>query len=422
MNSTQENINTSYSSVLTNSIDLAELIPDLVIEIDTKGSIVFMNKNGKEKFQIDDSDILLGISIFSLLRDEDIDNCKKCFENMKNNKDKLKLKCTLFNKSSETFYVILNFSPVYDTYNILRGFLGIIQDISDLTKAEQELKSINSKLEESILHKTIQMEAALTELKTEVSIRKRMSQKLQSAKEELSKAFQQEQDLSQMKSRFISMITHEFRTPLTIIISSANMLEQFYRKGNEDKLFKHLEKIRISSKNLSNLIERTITFGRSNAGMLDVKPEKFDIIHFFDEMMKEIKIFDKNKHRVYFQSDIDSLVVNTDRSLLTTIFNNIISNALKYTNENKSIIIRIDNKLDSVKIKVIDEGIGIPESELNELFKPFQRCSNVGNRQGSGLGLSIVAKFVDLMKGSIQIESKLNVGTKVIIIIPKEYK
>lgn len=409
-----------FSQRLINSIELSELLPEPIIEINASGRIIYMNKSGKDKFEIEDTEIKQGKDLFSLINEVDIEKCKASFDELKKNLQIRKLKCILVNKSGDLFHVVFNLTPVFKLGNQLIGFVGIMQDITDLSRSEDELKSLNMELEKRIREKTIQMESAMNELKTEVSIRKRMSQKLQSAKDEISRAFRQEQDLSQMKSRFISMITHEFRTPLTIIISSANMLEQFYKKGNEDKIYKHLEKIKISSKTLSNLIERTITIGKSEAGVVKVKPEKFDMIAFFQEMMKEITIFDKKKHNVSFFSDIDSLEVLTDRNLLTTIFNNIISNALKYTNENKSISIKVESKLNFVQIEVTDEGIGIPDEEVSELFKPFQRCSNVGSRQGSGLGLSIVSKFIEYLKGDIQIVSKVNVGTRVTIRIAKE--
>lgn len=420
MDNIEHNTDAIRPHSLINSIELSELLPEPIIEIDISGRIIYMNKRGREKFEINDIELNHGIDVFSLVNFDDKEKCRSCFDDIKNNPQIHKLICTLINKSGDTFHVVFNLTPIYDENKKIIEFVGFIQDITDLTKVEEELKSLNKDLENRIREKTIQMEFAMTELKTEVSIRKRMSQKLQSAKEEISKAFQKELDLSEMKSRFISMITHEFRTPLTIIISSANMLERFYKNGNEGKFFKHLEKIKISSKNLSNLIERTITIGQSEAGVVKVKPEMFDIIDFFKEMMKEIEIFDKKKHRVSFHSEIDILNVVTDRSLLTTIFNNIISNALKYTDENKSIKIEVINEIEFVQIELSDEGIGIPEDEIKELFKPFQRCSNVGTRQGSGLGLSIVNKFLEFINGDIQINSHINIGTKVIIRIAKK--
>jgi PAS domain S-box-containing protein len=407
--------NESVSSNNLNSIELSQLLPEPIIEIDHSGKIVFINNTGKNKFELNDDDISNGISIFSLINQNDINKCLECFGKLKEKIENIKVECSFVSKSGNMFPAIFNIAPIIANDNKQLGFLGIVQDISLLKKVEQDLRKLNNNLERRIREKTIQMESALTELKTEVNIRKRMSQNLQSAKEELSKAFLQEQDISEMKSRFISMITHEFRTPLTIILSSAYMMEQFYRTGNEKKLLKHLEKIRISSSNLSQLIERTITLSKSEAGVIKTVPELFDLIDFMNNMMREIALFDKNKHKVSFDTDSKSIEVFTDPNLLITVFNNIISNALKYTDEKKGVSISVKDGESYVLIEISDEGIGIPEEEIKRIFQPFHRCSNVGERYGSGLGLSIVIKFLEYLKSDISINSKPYSGTTVSI-------
>lgn len=397
-------------------VDITEILPDPIIEIDLQGNIVYINNAGRDLFDINNND---DISFFSIINPDDIEKCRKCFQDIKNEKCEKSMRCNLISFDGSELTSFFKMSPLYENEEIV-GFLGIIQDTTELTKKENELQKLNIELEKRIKEKTIQMESALNELRTEVSIRKKMSQKLQYAKEEISQAYRDEQDLSEMKSRFISMITHEFRTPLTIILSSTNMLEQFYRKGNEEKMLKHLSKIKKSSKNLAHLIERTITLSKTEAGVITVNKENFDIIEFMKEMSAEIRLFDKDKHQVELHTENDSLLISSDKNLLTTIFNNIISNALKYTEEDKRIKINLKTTKEFIKISVADEGIGIPDREINTLFEPFYRCSNVGLRQGSGLGMSIVRKCVELLDGDIQIKSQIGKGTEVIIILPFE--
>lgn len=397
--------------------DITEILPEPILEIDLDGNIVYINNAGKNMFDIKEDDQKKGLSLFSIIDPKDIETCRKCFQDIKNEKCKKRMSCNLVSLDGSEYSSLFNMTPLYDEDDIV-GFIGIIQNTTELTNKEEELQKLNVELEKRIKEKTIQMETALNELRTEVSIRKKMSQKLQYAKEEISQAYLDEQDLSEMKSRFISMITHEFRTPLTIILSSTNMLEQFYRKGNELKMLKHLSKIKKSSNNLAHLIERTITLSKTEAGVITVNREKFDIIDFLEQMTEEIRLFDKDKHQVELHRTIDSLQINSDKNLLTLIFNNIISNALKYTEENKKIDIALETTEDLIKISVADEGIGIPDREINTLFEPFYRCSNVGMRQGSGLGMSIVKKCMELLDGDIRIKSQIGKGTKVVLFLP----
>lgn len=233
--------------------------------------------------------------------------------------------------------------------------------------------------------------------------------KQKEAELEITNALNKEKTLHVMKSRFVSMASHEFRTPLSTILSSAILLGK-YKSYEPEKTDKHLQRIRSNVQNLNQILEDFLSIDRINEGKLQAKKQRFDLCKLISPLCEELDSSLKPGQKIKVHCPKKSLEVNLDKQLLRNIILNVLSNAIKYSEKNIDFIVE-ENKV--LKIKIIDRGIGIPEREQDQLFQRFFRAENVINIQGTGLGLHIVKRYLDLLNGKIKIKSSLGVGTTV---------
>ena len=240
---------------------------------------------------------------------------------------------------------------------------------------------------------------------------------------QLQASLAKEKELSEMRSRFISMASHEFRTPLTIISSSTSILQNFSDRLTEDKKQGHLNTIQKSIKHTVQLLDDVLMINRAEADKMEFKPEILDIIAFCISLKQEIQSTTE-KHIIEFtvnsQNPIldNSLVVKFDPKNIRQILTNLLINAIKYSPENSLIDFSLTKENEQLIFKIKDSGIGIPEADKAYLFNSFHRASNVGSIIGTGLGLTIVKKCVDLHKGEIIVDSEVNNGTTFTVKIP----
>lgn len=300
------------------------------------------------------------------------------------------------------------------------AFISQILDITEIKDAERKVRDLNQELEKRVIDRTIQLEEALGELKIEVAIRQRTENELQEAKEKVTKALEQEKELNFLKSRFISMISHEYRTPLTVILTSTYLIEQYYQGTNREQFDKFIFKIRESVKSMIKLLEDVLTIGKSESGKFSLSIDKIRLVDFCNDIIEEVQVIDNKKHIFEFNYVNNDFEVISDVNSLKHIISNLLLNAAKYSPGQDNVIINLEDLNNDVKIEVIDFGIGIPIEDQSLLFEAFYRASNVGAISGTGLGLSIVKRFVDTIKGTITVDSKRNEGTKFTIIFPKD--
>ncbi|WP_409333543.1 sensor histidine kinase [Cuspidothrix issatschenkoi] len=236
---------------------------------------------------------------------------------------------------------------------------------------------------------------------------------------ELKEALEKEKELNQLKSRFITMASHEFRTPLAIISSSSAILENFSDRLTPDRKQEHLKTIQNTIVHITQILDDVLMINRAEAHKIELNLESSDIIAFCHHLKKETESRN-TQHTIdlSFNIDPEMAIFQFDKKLLWQILNNIINNAIKYSPRHNIIKLNLSKDNNKIIFEVHDSGIGIPEEDQSKLFESFHRGSNIGNIPGTGLGLSIVKKCLDLHKGEITVESEVGKGTTVKVSIP----
>ncbi|MBD2200053.1 PAS domain S-box protein [Calothrix parietina FACHB-288] len=236
--------------------------------------------------------------------------------------------------------------------------------------------------------------------------------------QELILALEKEKELNDLKSRFISMTSHEFRTPLSTILSSAELLEHYRHKWTEEKQITHLQRIQTAVKRMTDMLHDVLFIGNAEAGILELKPTAFDLVQYCHQLVEEVGIEHNNPHLISFTSQLEAIPCLMDKKLLKYILSNLLNNAIKYSPSNCLVEFTLNCQGGQVIFEVQDQGIGIPPEDIPYLFESFHRASNVDNILGTGLGLAIVKKCVDIHNGKISVDSTLGVGTKFKVTIP----
>lgn len=245
---------------------------------------------------------------------------------------------------------------------------------------------------------------------TQILIVEKNITELKKAEEKIYKSLQKEKQLNELKSRFVSMASHEFRTPLSTILSSSSLIARYQNPEQEEKRNKHIARIQSSVRNLTSILNDFLSLDKLEQGKIHVATSKFDIQIFSKEIIEEIENMLKENQRISYQH-IGHNEIELDENILKNICFNLLSNAIKYSDEGTQIVFETKIENNEVQIIVKDQGIGIPKQEQKYLFERFFRAQNVTNIQGTGLGLNIVHKYVDLLNGNICFESIENQGT-----------
>jgi signal transduction histidine kinase len=227
-----------------------------------------------------------------------------------------------------------------------------------------------------------------------------------------------ERELNQLKSTFISMVSHEFRNPLTTLVLTSQLLQEFEDKLTPEKKSRCFEQMKTSIHNMTQLFDEVMLLGKTEVGKLQYEPTRLNLDRFCRQLTETMQLGDNNRHQITFSCQGKCTKVEMDEGLLRHILTNILSNALKYSPQGKEIKFDLICQDNTAIFRIQDQGIGIPEKERNRLFETFSRCSNVGRIEGTGLGLAIVNRCVDLYGGQIQIDSEINVGTTVTVSLP----
>jgi PAS domain S-box-containing protein len=273
----------------------------------------------------------------------------------------------------------------------------------ELERVSSEIRKLNSDLEAKVEERTMILREAL--------------QRLEQSQAELSEALDKERQLNEIKSRFVSMASHEFRTPLSTVLSSAALLSKYTKEDEQEKRTRHIEKIKNSVNHLNDILEDFLSLGKLDEGRVGTQISQFDLSELINDTIEEIKALLKHDQKVSMKYHGEK-IISSDKKLLKNIFINLITNAIKFSDEGNVIEIHAVTTAHLATIEVKDRGIGISKDDQQHLFSSFFRGANVVNIAGTGLGLHIVKRYVDLLKGSVDLQSELGKGTTVTVNIP----
>jgi len=279
--------------------------------------------------------------------------------------------------------------------------IAFVIDITERKIHEDNILKLNQNLEKKVDERTKVLHEALIEL--------------ENSKEQLSIALLNEKELNDMKSRFVTMASHEFRTPLSTILSSISLVSKY--NGGDEKIDKHVHRIKSAVTNMTLILNDFLSAEKLDEGKVFLRKEKLDLEALTTEILNEIKGILKKGQTLDYSHE-GNVEAFTDKQMIRNILLNLISNAIKFSPENKSIRLHTAVSDELIRIDIEDQGIGIPDEEKEHLFERFFRAKNVTNIQGTGLGLNIVVKYLETMNGTIDCKSEINKGTTFTITIP----
>ena len=238
------------------------------------------------------------------------------------------------------------------------------------------------------------------------------------AEEKLKQAFEKQKELNELQTNFVMRTSHEFRTPLSTILSSAELLEIYGRQWSQERVFTHLRRIQESVKHLNHLMDDLLIIEKSEAAGLRCEPTGINLESYFSQLVEEVQLGGKNQHLVLFVLNGPCAPAVMDERLLRQVVVNLLVNSIKFSPQGTDIKVDLTCKNDRAVITIEDNGLGIPMQDQAHLFNRFYRGSNVVQIPGSGLGLTIVKEAVNLMEGEINFTSQVCVGTVFTIKLP----
>jgi PAS domain S-box-containing protein len=278
----------------------------------------------------------------------------------------------VYHSQGYKIWVDLNIHTIYNHHGDIIGYEGTVEDVSHRKQSESEMES----------------------------------------------ALQKMQELSELKSQFVSMVSHEFRSGLSIILTSSDLLKIHQDRLDGSQKNKYHTKIYNTVKRLTAMLDDVLQFNKMDVGKLTFQPEYLDLDLLLEEIIQDLANVDHNNHQIILHNDYTQNQVLADEGLLRQILLNLIGNAIKYSPEGSFVEVKVTFTDDKFLFAIKDQGIGIPKGEQESLFKPFYRCKNVQKINGTGLGLAIVKQAVELHGGDIEIQSEVNEGTTFIFTLP----
>lgn len=375
---------------------------DGIITIDQRGKIESLNPAALKLFGYVQEEVM-GQNISMLMPDPDKSAHDGYLEHYKETGEKHIIgkgrEVKGLRKNGSTFPFRLAVSEVqYENRKIYTGF---IHDLSKEKEAEERLREYASELEGLVEERTKSLKKTVTALRE--------------AKEEVSLSLEKEKELNQMKSRFVSMASHEFRTPLSSVQLSASLIEKYAQPYENVNIQKHVYKIKNAVGNLTTILNDFLSLEKLEAGRVEPTFQAFDLVRLAEEITEEMQLIAKQDQNIIYQHTGLESVVLLDQNLLKNCMINLINNAIKYSGENTFIEFNTEINERQCIVTIKDNGIGIPDTDQKHLFQPFFRAHNTGSIPGTGLGLNIVLRYAGLMKGEVQFESRINQGTTFIL-------
>ncbi len=327
-------------------------------------------------------------------------------------------------KDGSRFPLRLSVSELIDEHGQTL-FTGVIHDITEIKKAEADLRELNLRLENKVRARTEELSKAVNrllstnhDLEHEVGERRKTERALQESKKELQATLDREKELGDLKSRFLTLASHEFRTPLTTILSSASLISKYPDADGQPKRERHIERIRSAVRTLTGLLEDFLNVGRLEEGKIQPRFEEVDAATCIGEWVADFRETAWKTGEIRFRCGDAAYPLRTDPKVLQNMLLNLLSNAVKYSEPPIDVTVSLQRKDGLLILSVADKGMGIPQSEQDHLFERFFRARNATNIQGTGLGLHIVREYAELLGGTVSFHSAEGEGSTFSAILP----
>jgi PAS domain S-box-containing protein len=305
-------------------------------------------------------------------------------------------------KDGSEFPVEVSLSPF--TSDEGKFVVAFVSDVTLRKLTEENLKNYSEELEKQVADRTVILQEVIVEL--------------EKTKNEVHQALQKEIEVNEMKSRFVSMASHEFRTPLATILSSLALVKKYGDQNDTENQFKHIQKIKSSISHLTDILNDFLSVSKLEEGKVKNNVERFNIKGFIEEVISDMESLCKWGQVIHYGHKGDEFIL-LDKKLMRHILFNLISNSVKFSDENTAIKIVTENLTNEFKLSIEDQGIGISEKDQVNLFERFFRARNALNVAGTGLGLNIIKNYIELMNGSISFKSVENKGTTFYLNFPQ---
>ncbi|MBE0691380.1 MAG: PAS domain-containing sensor histidine kinase, partial [Anaerolineae bacterium] len=358
--------------------NMADTAPAMLWTSDAAGMTTFLSRAWCE-FTGQTEATGLGRSWVDALHPEDRETIQNAFFEASKTRSFIQVEYRLRQQTDGEYrWVISTGNPRYSDNGEFQGHLGSVIDVTERKKAEEDLR------------------------------------KAELLRMELDK----EKELLQLKERFISVVSHEFRSPLAVIISSAELVHLYHDRMATDRQLKHVHEIMSQAEFMVGLLDDVLTVNKAQAGRLEFNPAPLNLVAYCEAMLERMQAVDKGKHNFVFTHTGDLSDVSLDAKLLQQILVNLLSNAIKYSPNGGDVRLEVHREHDDVMFLVSDQGIGIPADSLPYLYDPFYRANNTGDIGGTGLGTAIVMESLDLHKGTISCETEVDADTTFTVRLP----
>ncbi|MEO6282357.1 MAG: PAS domain-containing sensor histidine kinase [Dyadobacter sp.] len=382
-----------------------------IVVVDRSGSIVMLNPKAKELFGYKDQELIgnkIEILIPARFSKNHVGNRDEYLESPRARGMGHLMDLFARRHDGSEFPVEVSLSPFKTSDG--EFVVSFVIDITERKKQENriieanlEIQKLNAELEERVEQRTRELASAI--------------QRVEQSQEEVIRALKKERELNNMKSQFVTIASHEFRTPLATILSSASLIGRYTKTEEEDKRHKHVQRIKSTVTNLTEILNDFMSIGKLEEGRVNSVPILTTLPAFCEALIEEIKGLCKEGQHIHFQyTGIHEVWL--DKQLLRNVLFNLLSNAIKYSEPGKSIFLNVQSTQEMVRVEIEDHGIGIPEQDQQHIFDRFFRAHNAGTAQGTGLGLNIVQNYIELMGGAVHFRSEVGKGTVFDIQVP----
>lgn len=358
--------------------NLADTAPALIWTTDSTDQVTFLSR-GWYHFTGQHEANSLGQAWLDALHPEDREHVRVSFLDNIKTREYFQVEYQLHSPiDNAQRWVIATGTPRWSEDGVFQGYIGSVIDVTERRRAQQEMQA-----------------AAI--LRTDL---------------------EKEKELLQLKERFISVVSHEFRTPLSVIYASAELMHRYRDRIAPDRQDQHMRDILSQTEYMVDLLDDVLLVNIAQSGRLEFNPSPLDVVIFCETAIERMQVIDRGKHNFCFTHTGDLRSAALDAKLLQHILSNLLSNAIKYSPDGGDVRLDVCLEQGDVVLRVSDQGIGIPAESLPYLYEPFYRARNTGDIGGTGLGTAIVKESVDLHRGVIACESELGVGTTFTVRLP----